>query len=404
MIKWIIVISFIANNAFEAIVEYLNSVHLKTELPANVRDVYDESEYKRWLSYEKDYGKCYVVEAIITDLILLLLLACDSYAHIFSWFAGWNQYVQYLFVILVFTAITTILSAPFDYYQTFVLEEKYGMNKTTRKTFFTDFIKSLILGTLFTYLIMAVILFLFENFGNMAVFMTMGALIVIALIIAVLAMPLMRLFNKFKPLEDGELKDSILALCDKYGVTVKKIVVKDASRRTTKSNAFCTGFKMKTISLDDNLISSFDPDEIVAVFAHEFAHAKYRHTMKSLPFAFFRIILMVGVMGLILNIPVLFTAFGFEGINYYFAMVLMGPIIWPLQILLQTISNSISRKHEYQADAFAAKEGYGGALIRSLKKLHQEALSDINPHPLKVFLDYSHPTLSQRIEAIEHVR
>lgn len=403
MLKWILILSYLGNELFEGVIEYLNSTHLKTELPENVRDVYDEEEYRKWISYEKDYGRIYVIEKAVNVIIMLLLFVCNIHARLFELLSGMNLYVQYLLVILIFTIISEIISLPFEYHKTFVIEERYGMNKTTHRTFVMDILKSVILGVVLSFIIMAIILFLFENYGNAAIYMTMAALTVLILLISVLTIPLMRLFNKFSPLEDGELKDRILSLCDKYGIRVKKILVRDASRRTTKSNAFCTGFRQKTISLDDNLVQSFDTEEIVAVFAHEFAHAKYRHTLKSLPLAIISLILIVGAMGVVLNIPAMFTAFGFDGINYYFAQVLLTPVIWPLRVIIDIVSSGFSRRHEYQADAFSAREGYGEALIHALKKLSKESLSDINPHPVKVFLAYSHPTLSQRIDAIRKI-
>ena len=243
---------------------------------------------------------------------------------------------------------------------------------------------------------------LFEVFGNMAIIWGTVASLIIVLLIMLIIVPVMRIFNKFDPLQDGELKDQLLALCDKYGIRVRKIVVRDASRRTTTSNAFCTGIgDRKTISLDDNLVNEYSPEEITAVFAHEFAHAKYHHSVKSLPFSVFNIVIVFTALAIVLNIPGLYTAFGFEGINYYLAQMLTSVIIWPLSTMLSAIGNYLSRRHEYEADAFAAVEGYGEELISALKRLNKESLSDINPHPATVLLNYSHPTLSQRIEAIE---
>ena len=221
------------------------------------------------------------------------------------------------------------------------------------------------------------------------------------MIISLLVMPILRIYNKFEPLPDGELRTELLALCEKYGVKVKKICVKDASRRTTRANAFCTGFtKKKVISLDDNLVNGYETEQIVAVFAHEFAHATRRHMLKSFPFAIFRSTLTIVFLGIILNVPAVFTAFGFAGINYFFAINVIPLFNWPVEELLDIVTNYLSRKHEYEADAFAAKEGYGEALISCLKTLSKESLSNVNPHPYIVMVDYSHPTLSQRIAAI----
>lgn len=405
MLKTIILISFFLNKGFDAVIRYLNDKHQKGELPENVRDVYDEKEYANWKNYKAESGKLYTIWNIADIVFLAILLISNAYAWGFKVLEDCNVYVQYLIFIFVLTALSELIDVPFKYYDTFVIEEKYGLNKSTKKTFFVDMIKNILVGGIMSFLIIALTMFIFEAFGNMAILVGTVAMMVIMLILNLIIVPLMRIYNKFTPLEDGELKSKLLTLCEKYGMRVRKIVVRDASRRTTTSNAFCAGFgKIKTISLDDNLVNNFTDDEIVAVFAHEFAHAKYKHTVKSLPFSMVRILLVFIALWIVLNIPGFYTAFGFDGINYFFAEILVTFITWPVSNGLNIISNYLSRRHEYQADAFAAKEGYGHDLVSSLKRLHKEALSDINPHPVKVVLDYSHPTLSQRITAIEGVQ
>ena len=405
MLKTIILISFFLNKGFDAVIRYLNDKHQKGELPENVRDVYDEKEYANWKNYKAESGKLYTIWNIADIVFLAILLISNAYAWGFKVLEDCNVYVQYLIFIFVLTALSELIDVPFKYYDTFVIEEKYGLNKSTKKTFFVDMIKNILVGGIMSFLIIALTMFIFEAFGNMAILVGTVAMMVIMLILNLIIVPLMRIYNKFTPLEDGELKSKLLTLCEKYGMRVRKIVVRDASRRTTTSNAFCAGFgKLKTISLDDNLVNNFTDDEIVAVFAHEFAHAKYKHTVKSLPFSMVRILLVFIALWIVLNIPGFYTAFGFDVINYFFAEILVTFITWPVSNGLNIISNYLSRRHEYQADAFAAKEGYGHDLVSSLKRLHKEALSDLNPHPVKVVLDYSHPTLSQRITAIEGVQ
>lgn len=401
MVKIFIIFMYLTNKAFNMVIEYLNKSYLKKELPDNVKDVYNEGEYKRFLSYREESRHLGLISSAISILITLLILILNIHAWLFGMISGLNVYVQYLIVVAIFTVLSMVIDLPFDYYDTFVIEEKYGLNKSTKMTFALDTIKETVLGTVISYALIVLIMVLFEKFGNMAIIWCTLAMIVIAVIIMLIIIPLMRIFNKFEPLEEGELKDNLLALCDKYGVRVKRIVVKDASRRTTTSNAFCTGIgNRKTISLDDNLVNAYSADEITAVFAHEFAHAKFRHVIKSLPFSILGILVSFISLAIVLNIPSLYTAFGFDGMNYYFAQMMSGVIIWPLSTAMGIVGNYISRKHEYQADAFAAKEGYGQVLISALKRLSKESLSGVNPHPAMVILNYSHPTLSQRIDAI----
>ncbi len=404
MLKWILIGSFILNKAYEGYLKYLDNSYLEKEPPENVRDVYDKEEYKKWLSYEKEGGRVDLINDIVDSALVLIILIFNIHSFVFSLFAGFNIYLQYLFTLAVFTVISMIVSVPFDHYDTFVIEEKYGMNKTTKKTFVLDVIKEVVLSLIVSYGLLMLIMFLFERFGNRGIILAILAVIALSIVISLIVMPIMRIFNKFEPLEDGELKDGLLALCEKYGIRVKKICVKDASRRTTKANAFCTGLtKKKTISLDDNLVNDYTTDQIIAVFAHEFAHARYNHQIKTLPFAFLRTVISVSALGILMNFSEPFTAFGFLDVNYYFAFLLINLISWPVSTVFDLISNHISRKHEYQADGFAAKEGYGIALIEALKKLSKDSLTDLNPHPLVVKMLYSHPTLSQRIDAIEKI-
>ena len=401
MIKTVIIFLYVIEEAFDGIIDFLNSSYIKRELPDNVKDVYDEEEYKKYLAYEKANGRIDLIDNILDITIQLCLLGFNVYAWIFDKLSGFNLYIQYLIFIGVVSVISLIIGLPFSYYETFVIEERFGLNKTTKKTFVFDTIKEFLISVVVMYLFMAVLMFCFETFGLTGSIYLAVIVIGVVLVIAALIIPLMRIFNKFTPLEDGELKEKLLALCSKYNVRVKKIVVRDASRRTTKSNAFCSGMKYKTISLDDNLVNNFSTDEIIAVFAHEFAHAKHKDSIKGLPFGILTSFATISLLALILKYESIFTAFGFVGINYFFAIYVYRIFLEPFNTILGVITNSMSRKREYRADAFAAKEGYGKELISALKKLFKESLADVNPHPAVVVLYDSHPTLSQRISAIE---
>jgi STE24 endopeptidase len=238
----------------------------------------------------------------------------------------------------------------------------------------------------------------------MAIIIATAILMIILLVVSFISVPPMRIFSEFEPLEEGKLRTRLVEMCDKYGMTIKKIFVMYTGMRINKSNALCTGVgKKRTILLDYNLINKYEIDEIVALFVREFAHVKFRHTAKSLSFKILRILIIITGFKLVLDYPALYSEFGFTEVNYLWAQMVLMFCIWPLSKGLDAVSNYISRKHEYQADTFAAKEGYGEKLISSLKRLEKESLSDVNPHPLKVLLNYSHPTLSQRISAIENV-
>ena len=399
MIKIILLISYILENLFDFILVKLNDSYVKKPLPDNVKDVYDEEKYNKWINYRNDSKKFSAVQTLVSAAITLGLFIFNVHAKVFNLFT-FNKFVNYILLILVFTLVSTIISIPFSYYSNFVIEEKYGFNKTTIKTFILDIIKEFAIGMVLMLILFLGVMFLFENFGNWGILFTIIAVIAFNIFVSLFSMVFLRIFNKFTPLEEGELRDSLKELCTKYNVKIKEIYVMDASKRTTRANAFCTGFGKKTISLDDNLVNHYSNDKIVAVFAHEFGHAKHKHILKSMWFAFLRIIILIVALGVILNFPIICQSFGFEEVNYFFAFSILTTISWPLSRVLDLATNKISRTFEYQADAFAADEGYGEPLIGALKQLSQDALTNLNPHPAVVALEYSHPTLSQRIDAI----
>ena len=399
MIKLLLIISYILENVFDFILVKLNDSYVKKPLPENVKDVYDEEKYNKWINYRNDTKKFSAVQTLVSAFITMILLIFNVHSKVFYLF-GFNRIVNYVLFILAFSLFSTIISIPFEYYQNFVIEEKYGFNKTTKKTFILDLLKSFVIGALLSIALLLLIMISFEKIGNWGILIMCVAVIVFNLVLALFSLTFLRIFNKFTPLEEGELRSGLESLCEKYNVKIKNIYVMDASKRTTRANAFCTGLGKKTISLDDNLVNNYSTDKIIAVFAHEFGHAKYKHTVRSVWFAFFRIIILILALGLILNIPSICSAFGFEEVNYYFAFTVLTMISWPVSRVFDVISNGISRKFEYQADAFAAKEGYGESLIGALKQLSKDALSNLNPHPFVVTLEHSHPTLSQRIDSI----
>ena len=270
------------------------------------------------------------------------------------------------------------------------------------KTFVTDQIRNLLVNLALNFCLVWLLYFLHTRLGDWLILLFAVAVFVITLAISFLYPIFSRIGNKFVPLEDGELKDSLMGLLEKHGYRVKAIEVMDASRRTTKLNAYFTGFgKLKTIVLFDNLINAMTPEEICAVFAHELGHGLYRDVLKRQVMNFGNLLLMAVVVWLTVRIPGLHEAFGFEQLNYGFAYVLMGIGLGLLQPLTGMAMNAYSRFAEYRADRQAIKEGFGEAMITALKKLARENFAHLAPSNVNVLLEYSHPPLSQRIAKIE---
>ncbi len=378
----------------------------KNPLPANVSDVYDAETYRKWKAYNGEKSRFAIVTATVSFVIELVLLAFNLYAAFAGLFPKDDLFLQMFAVILLSEAVSALIMIPFSWYETMVIEEKYGFNKSTAKTFWADQVKQFIISMILTTAIGGILMAVHQALGDWLILAFAVLMTLLILGISFLYPVFSKIFNKFKPLEDGELKDKVTALLEKNGYKVRAIKVMDASRRTTKTNAYFTGFgKMKTIVLYDTLVESMSPDEICAVFAHEMGHGLHRDTLKNQIMTFIQMAILGVLAWLTLRTPELFTAFGFTGVNYGFAIILIMSVEFALIApLYGLLVNWFSRRAEYRADAQAVKEGYGDELIAALKKLSNKNLSDLSPSPLLVKLTYSHPTLSQRIDAIEKLK
>ena len=296
----------------------------------------------------------------------------------------------------------SLLQIPAEYYRTMVIEEKYGFNRSSRKTFWADQVKSFLISLVVMTGIGALLMGLHLSLGDWLILVFAAVMMVMILGITFLYPFLSRIFNKFTPLEEGELKEKLTGLLEKHGYRVRAIQIMDASRRTSKTNAYFTGFgRMKTIVLYDTLVQAMTPEEICAVFAHELGHGLHKDTLKNQALSFLQIAVLAVLAWLTLRSAALFPDFGFAGVNYGFALLLIMTVEFALiSPLFGLLVNWHSRRAEYRADAQAVREGYGEALVSALKTLARANFSDLAPAPLLVKLNYSHPTLSQRIEAI----
>ena len=382
----------------------LTVVHMrsaKNPVPVNVADVYDEETYHNWRAYHGEKARFEIITSTVSYVIDLALLALNVYAAFAGLFpaGAYNQ----MAAVLLLSALSSLLMIPFAWHNTMVIEEKYGFNKATPKTFIADQIKELIIGTGLMIGIGALLTWAHQALGDWLIPAFAGFMTAFALLFSFLYPVMSRIFNKFTPLEDGELKDKLTALLRKNGYQVRSVKVMDASRRTTKSNAYFSGFgKMKTIVLYDTLVETMTPDEICAVFAHEMGHGLHKDTLRNQVFAFLQMAVLAVLAWLTLRTEALFPPFGFTGVNYGFVIILITSVEFALiSPLFGLLTNFFSRKAEYRADAQAVKEGFGRELISALKKLARQNFTNLAPSPLLVKLEYSHPTLSQRIAAIE---
>ncbi len=382
------------------VLEILERRSANNPIPANVADVYDPETYKKWRAYHAENSRLSFISQTVSFVISLALILSNAYPAFARLFPK-TDFLQMLAVFL-FSTLTDLLLLPISWYDTMVIEEKYGFNRTSQKTFWLDTLKETLISLALTTLIGLILMWVHKTLGDWMIVAFTAVMVVLALGISFLSPVLTKIFNKFTPLEDGELKDRLTGLLEKHGYKVRAIQVMDASRRSTKSNAYFTGFgKMKTIVLYDTLVEKMTTDEICAVFAHEMGHGLHKDTLKNQIFSAVQMFLMAVFAWLTLRTPEIFTSFGFDGINYGFAFALIGFEFALFSPLFSLLVNAHSRKAEYRADRQAVEEGYGEALISGLKKLTRENFGDLAPDPLLVKLTYSHPTLSQRIAAIQ---
>ena len=399
-LKWIMLILFVIATAFELWTHILTRKSVHRPTPENVTDVYDEETYSKWLRYADEKTKLSIGRHFGSSLLAFLLLALNVYA--FAARPITNDYPAAFIVLLVSIIASLLIEIPTDYYNTMSIEERYGFNRSTKKTFWTDQVKNLLINVAINFGIVSLFILLYEKLGDAVLILFAALLFVIILFISFLLPVLMKIFNKFTPMEEGELKTRLTELLERHGYKVRDIKIMDASRRTTKSNAFFTGFgKMKTIVLYDNLVNAFTDDEICAVFAHEMGHGIHKDVLKGQILSLLNVALITVLMWVNVKIPEFCLSFGFDRVNYGFAMILlMETQMAFLSPLLGLLTNAISRKHEFRVDEQAVNEGYGEALISGLKKLARVDFSMLSPSPLLVKLTYDHPPLAERIDAI----
>ena len=370
-------------------------------IPENVADVYDAETYAKWRRYSAENCRLSIVSTVLSFVVSLVLLVTNAYAAFTNLF-GDDVNLQLTAVVLMEALVDALVSIPISYYGTMVIEEKYGFNRSTVKTFAKDQIRHLLLGICLSMLLAWGLSVLHLTWDIWMIPLFAISVFSFTLLISFLYPIFSRIGNKFAPLEDGELKDNLTQLLTKHGYQVKAIEVMDASRRTTKLNAYFAGFgKMKTIVLYDNLVNAMTTDEICAVFAHELGHGLHKDVLKQQIMNLGNVFLMAVVVWLTVQDPRLHQVFGFSDINYGFAYILAGIGLGLTQPLSSMVINAYRRFAEFRADQQAVKEGYGDALVTALKKLAKENFAHLAPSPIFVLLEYSHPPLSQRIAKVE---
>lgn len=389
---------------FERILEYLNTTQWSNNLPAEVEDVYEEKDYKKQQAYQKVNYRFSLASSSFSFALTLSMFLFSGFALVNSWAFSYTS--SPVLGALVFFGIlllaSDILTTPFSVYDTFVIEQKFGFNKTTPKTFVLDKLKGYLLGALLGGGLLALIIYIYQltttSFWLYAWLIVTAFSIFMVLFYSNLIVPL---FNKQTPLPEGELKSAIEAFANKVGFKLDNIFVIDGSKRSTKANAYFTGFgRKKRIVLYDTLISDMTTNELLAVLAHEIGHYKKHHVIWSLILGIIQTGVVLYLFSLFVGSPELSAALGVDEPSFHIGLVAFGVLYSPISLVTGLAMNIFSRKNEYQADAFAADNFSAIELASALKKLSVKNLSNLRPHPLYVFFHYSHPTLLQRLKAL----
>ena len=391
----------------EQLLDLLNLKHTVTELPEELEGIYDKEEYRKSQLYKRDNTRFSFVTSTLSLVVVLLVFFLGGFGWLDRWISGFiSGYIPFVLVFFGILALAgDILTTPFSVYGTFVIEEKYGFNRTTPWTFILDKVKGWILGLLIGGGLLALVTWIYMKTGPWFWLVVLGVITLFSVFMAMFYSNLIApLFNKQKPLEEGSLRDRIERFAEGVNFRLDNIFVMDGSRRSSKANAYFTGLgPKKRIVLFDTLINDLEEKEIVAVLAHEVGHYKKKHTLSGQVISFLQTALTLYLFSLFVGQDSFAVALGGTEASFHLGLIAFGILYSPISTLLGIGTNLFSRRNEYQADSFAREHYDGEKLVSSLKVLSKKNLSNLTPHPAYVFFHYSHPPLLQRIRALKNM-
>ncbi len=400
-----LLILFCAQVFLELLATLLNFKNLNQPLPKEFSELYTAEEYQKGLAYQRTQARFSLWSQTIEFAAFLAFWIGGGFPWIYElagrWFEG--DIARGLCFWGVLTLLKQILGLPFALYSTFVIEERFGFNRTTPATFLGDLVKGVVLGLVIGFPLGAAILWFFSTYPESGWLIAWGFLSAVQIVILFVAPKwILPLFNKYTPLPDGELKAQIESLAARLKFPLEGIYLMDGSKRSTKANAFFTGFgKHRRLVLFDTLIEKQTAPELLAVVAHEVGHFKLNHIWRSIAFSFVISFAMFYGLKLFMALPPMFEAFGFTSQNYAIGIVLFSLVLSPVQRMLGIFTHWRSRVHEFEADAYSIGAGNDReSLISSLKKLSKTSFSHLTPHRLRVLLDYTHPPILERIKVM----
>ncbi|MGM0634967.1 MAG: M48 family metallopeptidase [Bacteroidota bacterium] len=403
---WIIIAILVFQFLLDQVTNALNASWFDKKIPQLLADVYDDDEYKKSQAYKKANFKFGLFTSIFHFILLMVFLFLDGFAFVDEFarsYASDEISIALIFFGVLFFA-NDIISIPFAWYSTFVIEEKFGFNKTTVQTFLLDKLKSWLMTIVLGGGILALLVWFYQSTGSYFWLYAWGFIAVFSIFMNMFyAKLIVPIFNKQSPLEEGELRTKIEAYANKMGFQLDNIFVIDGSKRSTKANAYFSGFgSEKRITLYDTLINDLEDEEIVAVLAHEVGHYKLNHIIINMVVSIITTGFTLWLLSLFIAHPLLSEALGANQPSFHIGLVAFGILYGPISMVTGLLMNQVSRKFEYQADNFAKATYQADKLVSSLKKLTQKSLSNLTPHPFYVWLHYSHPSLEERLKNLKN--
>jgi len=401
-----IILAFLAfDYVFEQVMDFLNLKSSKKSLPAELSDIYNADEYQKSQNYHAERSRFGFLTSALSFIIYFSVIATGFLGFWDHYLTQWVEH-DTLRAIIFFASLyiaSDILTLPFQYYSTFVIEEKYGFNKSTVKLFFMDKLKSYLLSAIIGGGILWILLTLISAIGsNFWIWFWVVISVIMFLLNMFYTSVFVPLFNKLSPLEEGELKSAIVSYCEKVKFPLTQVFIIDGSKRSTKSNAYFSGIgKKKKIVLFDTLIEKHSTEELVAVLAHEVGHYKKKHIVSGFVLSILQTGLILFILSLFINTSSLSEALGSPILSVHLNLVAFGMLFSPISEVIGIFMNLLSRKNEFEADQYATETYSGKALIKALKNLASHNLSNLTPHPLFAFINYSHPPMLKRIEHIK---
>lgn len=392
---------------FDQVLDYINLKAQRTDIPKEIEAFYEKEKYVKSLAYHRDLAKFSFVTSAFGFLLSFGMLLSGGFGWVDSWlrpYFGSNILLALAF-FGVLMLVSDILTIPFQWYSTFVIEEKYEFNKTTLKTFITDKLKGYLLAAVVGGGLLSALIYLVQTIGpNFWIWFSGLAAIFVLFINMFYTSLILPMFNKLTPLPDGELKTAIEDFARKVKFPLDSIFVIDGSKRSKKANAFFSGIgKKKKIVLYDTLIERHSNDELVAVLAHEVGHFKKKHVVWGYVLSILQIVFTLFVMSKMVYSENVSLALGGTQPAVHLNLLAFGILFSPISAVTGLFMNMYSRKNEFEADAFARSTFDGTALANALKRLSVDSLSDLYPHPLYVFFHYSHPPLLKRLTALSRL-